>query len=212
MNEQTKTSAVLLGLAIVFAALAVAFLTGALDRDPPSDPLVAVNPAFVDKTPVRMNFAALEEAGEDTSDYMCYLCHDRNEPVELKFDADGAMVIEEHNYITFRHGPTHENNYCFNCHKEDRMDRLATPYQTLKFTESNLLCGSCHGTQYRDWEIEVHGRTSGYWNTEMGERSRLDCTQCHNPHDTRFPSLKPAPGPHTLEGRIIVEPATEGEQ
>jgi uncharacterized CHY-type Zn-finger protein len=208
MNEDTKTAAVLTGVAIMFAALAVGFITGAWDPKRPSDPLVMVDPIWIDASPVRMNFAALEAADEDTSDYSCYACHNRNERVQLKFDELGEMIIEEHDYINFRHGPTHENNYCFNCHNPDKMDELRTPFRKLSFAESNLLCGSCHGTQYRDWEAGAHGRTSGYWNLNMGERARLDCTQCHDPHDTRFPAIKPAPGPHSLEGRILIDRKT----
>jgi formate-dependent nitrite reductase cytochrome c552 subunit len=119
------------------------------------------------------------------------------------------VIVSEHDYITFVHGPTHDNNYCFNCHDYDQMNRLRTRHQTLTFEESNLLCASCHGTTYRDWLADAHGRTSGYWNLSMGERTRLDCTECHDPHDTRFPSLKPAPGPHSLQNRIILDPNSQ---
>src|SRR5436190_5125 len=57
---------------------------------------------------------------------------------------------------------------------------------------------SCHGPTYRDWEIGIHGRKSGYWDKRLGAAVRQDCTSCHDPHSPAFPSLTPGPGPNPL--------------
>jgi hypothetical protein len=77
----------------------------------------------------------------------------------------------------------------------------------LKIVESPALCGSCHGPTYRDWEAGVHGRTSGYWQRDLGSIDRKVCTSCHNPHSPAFPSRPPAPGPHPLHPATVA--ATE---
>lgn len=212
MNEDNKKSLVLTGVAILFFSLAAVFMVTAAGRDRAEPRILLVDPEFLDKSPVRMNHAALVAAGEDTSDYDCYLCHSRSEPVELNFDALGKLIIKEHDYITFAHGPARENHLCFNCHMPEQMDHLRTQYgRKLTFDQSSEMCGSCHGTTYRDWKADAHGRTSGYWNLAMGERTRLDCTECHDPHNTRFPAIAPAPGPHSMKGRILVEPESGKE-
>ncbi len=53
-------------------------------------------------------------------------------------------------------------------------------------------CGQCHGTIYRDWKTGIHGKMTGGWNTEKEYRL---CTYCHNPHNPKFPQLKPMPPP-----------------
>jgi len=44
----------------------------------------------------------------------------------------------------------------------------------------------------------AHGRTSGYWDRQLGAIDRKICVNCHNPHAPTFPSRPPAPGPHPL--------------
>lgn len=55
------------------------------------------------------------------------------------------------------------------------------------------LCAKCHGTIYRDWEAGVHGRQNGYWDAAKGEKTRLRCIQCHDPHSPQFKDMKPLP-------------------
>jgi cytochrome c553 len=76
----------------------------------------------------------------------------------------------------------------------------------LKLSEPTALCGSCHGPTYRDWEMGIHGRTSGYWNRKpvLGEERKV-CVNCHDPHAPKFPGRKPAPGPHPLRPAKRVE-------
>ena len=51
------------------------------------------------------------------------------------------------------HGTHNRNNNCFNCHDEQNLELLQTrDGRQIKLAESPLLCGSCHGPTYRDWE------------------------------------------------------------
>ena len=65
----------------------------------------------------------------------------------------------------------------------------------VKFADSPLLCGSCHGPTYRDWEAGAHGRTSGYWDRSSGPMDRKICVNCHNPHSPQFPGPQARAGP-----------------
>ena len=130
----------------------------------------------------------------------CYACHDKAKPPQLKFDTNNNVILpKEHEDLVLRHGRNNRNNQCFNCHDQANLDRLLTrDGRRLEFKDSSLLCASCHGPTYRDWEVGVHGRISGYWDRQSGEITRKDCTSCHDPHAPRFPALKPAPAPHAL--------------
>ena len=39
----------------------------------------------------------------------------------------------------------------------------------------------------------VHGRQNGHWNKAMGERTKLRCIQCHDPHYPLFQPMKALP-------------------
>jgi uncharacterized CHY-type Zn-finger protein len=106
------------------------------------------------------------------------------------------------------HGRHGRNNNCFNCHNETNLVLLQPrDGRELKFADSTQLCGSCHGPTYRDWEAGAHGRISGYWDRSQGPIERKDCVNCHNPHSPRFPSRKPAPGPHPLREMTAADAA-----
>ena len=53
------------------------------------------------------------------------------------------------------------------------------------------LCAKCHGTIHRDWQAGVHGRQNGFWNANMGDKTKLRCIQCHDPHGPKFRAMKP---------------------
>lgn len=127
----------------------------------------------------------------------CTSCHTSEQGYELEFDEDFEVILPEgHLEVDMRHGREFRNNNCFNCHARENLERLYTrDGRELEFTESNLLCASCHGPSYRDWELGIHGRTSGYWDRRLGEATRLDCTACHDPHAPAFPAFIPGPGP-----------------
>jgi uncharacterized CHY-type Zn-finger protein len=204
MSDESKTSLVLAVLAIVFLGLTIAFRADLWGRVHSAPPLLLVEPEFIDPSPVRMSAAALIRTDGDTSGMSCYSCHDEGKRLELRFDEEDNVILpEDHEDIILRHGRNKRNNHCFNCHDPDNMEQLHTrDGRKLKMEQSSLLCGSCHGPTYRDWEHGIHGRTSGYWNRSLGDAFRLECTDCHDPHSPAFPSMTPAPGPSRLNGRF----------
>jgi nitrate/TMAO reductase-like tetraheme cytochrome c subunit len=200
MSEETKTSLVLAGLAILFLGLAIGFRADLWGRVVPPPPLALVDPEFVNPDSVRQSAPTLIRTDGDTSGFTCYSCHDEGKRIELRFDEEENVILpEDHEDIVLQHGRNKRNNNCFNCHDQDAMDHLRTrDGRRLTMEQTSLLCASCHGPTYRDWEVGIHGRTSGYWNRAMGEAIRLDCTDCHNPHSPAFPKMAPAPKPNHL--------------
>src|ERR1035441_2410901 len=90
----------------------------------------------------------------DISDFDFYACHEKGKPPTLKFDAQHNLIVpKEHEDIVMGHGTHNRNNNCFNCHDEQNLELLqARDGRQIKLVESPLLCGSCHGPTYRDWE------------------------------------------------------------
>jgi hypothetical protein len=198
MNHDPKTRLVLASLALLFLALAAAFLRDLWGRPVALASIPLADPAFTNTATVRLSLAELTRQGADLSDFECYVCHDRAKPPPLRFDTNEDIVMN--------HGRHHRNNNCYNCHNEGNLDLLQTrDGRELKMANSTPLCGSCHGPTYRDWVAGVHGRTSGHWNRAAGPIQRQDCVSCHNPHAPAFPSLKPGPGPHPLHSQARAE-------
>jgi hypothetical protein len=211
MNSEGRILALSLGVLVVVAA--VSFGRGGTEyesRDLEKLPSIT----FADPATVRQSAGELIRTGGDISMFACYSCHNRDEPVNLRFDQDHHVILEEHEVdFDLRHGSRHRNETCFNCHARSDLERLETrDGKLLKLEESTLLCGSCHGTTLRDWEIGLHGRTSGYWDRTLGPISRQDCTSCHDPHAPGFTSIRPAPGPSPLRPLVVRGPATEFEE
>lgn len=129
----------------------------------------------------------------------CASCHVGAKAVKLETDKDGNTIIPPAHAadLQLAHGSgTQNNNACFNCHDPKKLNELVTRDGTrLKLAQATQLCASCHGPTYRDWELGIHGRTTGYWNREMGGITRAGCADCHDPHSPAFPPLIPRPGP-----------------
>lgn len=211
MNHDAKTSRTLAVLALVFVALAAAFLLNLWGRPVSLPPIPLVDPVFTNTATVRTSYAEMIRKKEDLSDFDCYGCHEKNKPPVLRFDTNQVLIIpKEHADIVMGHGQHNRNNLCFNCHDEANLDLLQTrDGRKLKLSESTQLCGSCHGPTYRDWEAGAHGRMSGYWERTLGQVTRQDCVSCHNPHAPDFPSRHPAPGPHPLRAGNKPGPSKE---
>ena len=197
-------------LAAAFACLAGLFLTNSLARPIPHVPIALVGTNFLDPSTARRSYVDLVRMKEDLSDFDCYTCHERGKPPPLRFDTNQNIIVaKEHANIVMGHGSHNRNNNCFNCHNETNLEHLQTrDGRELKFADSPQLCGSCHGPTYRDWEAGVHGRTSGYWNLQAGEHTRVACASCHNPHSPKFPGRPPAPGPNLLHpvAQVVASP------
>ena len=130
----------------------------------------------------------------------CTGCHSEEEGVELDWDDEGRVLIPPaHSNLKLLHGRNRKNNDCFNCHDRSNLRYLVTrDGRQLEPAASNELCADCHGPKYRDWEIGIHGRLNGYWDRNLGEARRKDCTSCHDPHAPMFPKYKPGPAPQPV--------------
>lgn len=200
MNGTATKTIVQAGLTIGLVSLAAAFYFNLWGRHAALPPIPATPPDFTNTATVRMSAAELFRTGGDTSGMACYSCHDEKKPVVVHLDTNGVPVLPEaHRDLVLRHGRNNRNDYCFNCHDSKNLELLRPREgQAFKLTESSRLCGSCHGPTYRDWEIGIHGRISGFWDRKQGAAARQDCTSCHDPHSPAFPSMKPGPGPRKL--------------
>ena len=200
MSATAKSAWALSGVSVAFLVLAAAFGFQSAYRPAAGSTIPLVDTNFISTATARMSAADLFRSGADTSDFECYVCHDKNKPPKLTLDAEGEVIVpKEHSDIVMGHGRHHRNNNCFNCHDESNLELLQTrDGKHLKIVESPALCGSCHGPTYRDWEAGAHGRTGGYWDRALGPIDRKVCTSCHNPHSPPFPPRPPAPGPRPL--------------
>lgn len=199
VSNCAKNSWVLRGLILLFVGLTGMFALRS-NNGPSRHSIPLVDTNFLNTATVRKSYADLVREGADLSDFDCYACHEKNKPPTLRFDTNENLIVpKEHSDIVMGHGSHGRNNNCFNCHDENNLTLLQTrDGHEVTFVNSQLLCGSCHGPTYRDWEAGVHGRTSGYWNREMGAIDRKLCVNCHNPHSPKVPGRQPAPGPHLL--------------
>ena len=121
--------------------------------------------------------------------YACNSCHEHMTLPKL----DRRELIAEHTHIKLDHGL---NTSCRNCHNTDNIETLKD-YQgkEIAFARSELLCRTCHGPMYRDWQAGAHGRPTGYWDESKGESKKATCVQCHDPHSPKFRAIAPAPAP-----------------
>lgn len=211
MNDPAKTTAVLAAVAAVLVGLTVANGLNVGGRAPALAPIPLVDTNFLNTNTVRRSYDDLARAGEDLSDFDCYACHEKGKPPVLRFDTNGVIIVpNEHPDIVMGHGSHGRNNNCFNCHDENDLTHFQTrDGRKVTFNDSQLLCGSCHGPTYRDWEAGAHGRTSGYWDRSEGGITRKRCVNCHNPHSPKFPGRQPAPPPHLLHPAVEVSQLTE---
>ncbi|MCE9638093.1 MAG: cytochrome c3 family protein [Planctomycetes bacterium] len=121
----------------------------------------------------------------------CIRCHEEKaKPVKCE-TCHAATTEKAHAKIVLHHAQ--EQRGCLDCHDAANRDVLRLANGThVTFEESFKLCGQCHGTQYRDWKIGLHGKRTGSWN---GRREYRLCVQCHYPHEPRFKPMAPMPRP-----------------
>jgi hypothetical protein len=207
MDADPKATTVLTVLIVVFLGLALSFGLNLWGDPVQTPPIPPVNPEFIKTSTVRVSLAERIRTGGDISDFDCNSCHEENKSGKIEFDAKGDVILPAgHQDMVMQHGRNHRNENCFNCHDEANHAMLhRSDGRKFKLVESTELCAGCHGPTYRDWEIGIHGRISGYWDRNLGPVTRQDCVSCHNPHAPAFPSIKPAPGPHALHPKNAPE-------
>lgn len=121
----------------------------------------------------------------------CVACHTSKGAPEACTACHTATTEKAHAGIVLRHAE--EQRGCLDCHDEDDRDRLRLANGTpVAFDESYRLCGQCHGTQFRDWRVGLHGKRTGSWS---GRREYRLCVHCHSPHAPRFPPMTPVARP-----------------
>ena len=191
-------------LIAAFLRCIVLFLVASHAPPSPLPEIPLVDPQFTNTATVRLCIADQIAQGADPDDWDCYLCHEEDNPPELKFDENHNLIIpEEHEDLgKMGHGRHRRNNNCYNCHDQQNLTQLQTrDGRELKLWDSTPLCGSCHGPVYRDWEGGAHGRTGGQWDPASGKTTRRPCVSCHNPHAPPYPDRTLAPGPHPLHAQ-----------
>ncbi len=119
--------------------------------------------------------------------FPCSDCHD-----DMDVNPQRRVLEEFHEDIEFKNHDE-ANRWCLDCHNANDRDVLRLlGGKLVKFEESYILCGQCHGTIFRDWKAGIHGKRTGEWN---GQKLYRLCVECHDPHQPRFKPLKPLPPP-----------------
>jgi len=153
----------------------------------PAAPQPAVGLAtdtHLDKTPPRKTKSL--DLIKNGWTYNCMECHQLL-PARWQYD----RPLNEHQDINLEHG---NNRFCLNCHHATNRNAFVD-YDGSEIAQADvvLLCAKCHGTTYRDWKAGVHGRANGFWNADLGDKTKLRCIQCHDPHHPKFQAMKPLP-------------------
>jgi hypothetical protein len=138
----------------------------------------------LDKTPPRKTVGL--DLVRNGWTYNCMECH-KLFPANWHYD----RPLNEHKDVVLDHG---NNRYCLNCHHPTNRNAFVD-YDGGEIAQADVvqLCARCHGTIYRDWQAGVHGRGNGFWNAELGGKTKLRCIQCHDPHSPKFKPMKPLP-------------------
>jgi hypothetical protein len=152
-------------------------------RPPAEQPPVGLpSDTHLDKTPPRRTVGL--DLVRNGWTYNCMECH---KLTQSRWHYDRPM--NEHQDIKLEHG---NNRFCLNCHHTTNRNAFVD-YDGSEIAQKDvvLLCAKCHGTIYRDWQAGVHGRQNGFWNVSLGDKTKLRCIQCHDPHSPKFRAMKP---------------------
>ncbi|RJP26829.1 MAG: hypothetical protein C4527_14500 [Candidatus Omnitrophota bacterium] len=148
----------------------------------------------VDSAPIRGEVEPLR-LRRSGFEFKCSECHRTFET-----SRNQKALVAEHTNLIFAHG---SNDYCLNCHHRTNRDAYANhDGSEIPADQPARLCAKCHGLIYRDWLVGIHGRLRGTWDPADSGSERILCIQCHDPHQPKFPDLKPMPGP--MRGRVHV--------
>ncbi|MCC7373996.1 MAG: hypothetical protein IT581_05030 [Verrucomicrobiales bacterium] len=172
-----------------------------VDRPPAQQPPVGLaTDSHLDKTPPRATKGLdLVKAGWA---YNCMECH-KLFPARWHYGGEDRP-FNEHKDIHLEHG---NNRFCLNCHHPANRNAFVD-YDSSEIAQADVvqLCAKCHGTIYRDWQAGVHGRQNGFWKPDLGDKTKLRCIQCHDPHSPKFKEMKPLP-PLRYPARAVNPPA-----
>jgi hypothetical protein len=157
--------------------------------------------------------------------YPCTKCHD-NQFVDRRV----RELQDEHTKLVFEHGGG--RFWCYDaCHKGTDMDNLVSLRgRRVSYDESYQVCGQCH-YQRLDWYFGGHGKHQGVWENQReipkvadelkvedrdqigrwrGERTILNCTECHDAHSPSIKPFEPSPPPKIRSG--LRQPSVKPEQ
>lgn len=152
-------------------------------RPPAAQPTVGLAADnHLDKTPPRQTIGL--DLVRNGWTYNCMECH-KLFPARWHYD----RPFNEHKDIHLDHG---NNRFCLNCHHPVNRNAFVD-YDGSEIAQADVvqLCAKCHGTIYRDWKAGVHGRQNGFWKADLGEKTKLRCIQCHDPHSPKFKPMTP---------------------
>jgi len=156
-----------------------------------------------DTTPIRGEFKPLKYAKAGFT-YRCTECHFSIQPPPRQ-----NPLQSEHANIALDHGL---NTNCLNCHHPENRDVYVDhDGNEIPSDQPARLCSKCHGPTYREWEAGIHGRQNGFWDTSKGERTKLFCVQCHDPHTPKFKPMAPLGPPQRTRFAGLPGGAHSGE-
>jgi hypothetical protein len=172
----------------ILLALALGVSAAAFSAAPPQAPPAAPRSDQAQAPTASRPAERLEVPPPPFSDgvFPCSACHKG-----MAVNRTRRVLSDMHTDIVLKHDEEHR--WCLDCHDLNDRDSLhLAGGELVPFTESYRLCGQCHGTQYRDWKVGIHGKRTGYWD---GHKRYLLCVNCHNPHSPHFARLQPLPPP-----------------
>lgn len=177
------------GIGFLIVAVLMAMMPSNVDIPIVDQPIIPVEQIVPGAFRVALADPPMVNLG--TYDQRCNDCHGLFENARAP-----DRELTQHTNIVLEHGI---NDSCLNCHDQDNREKLVLRNgETIGFDRVELLCSQCHGPIYNDWKLGSHGKTIGYWNTDLGEAIKLTCSQCHEPHSPAYEPMVPLRGPNTL--------------
>lgn len=122
----------------------------------------------------------------------CQNCHRKKDYIYIP---DAKKPKLQHGDIQIQHGK--KDMSCNFCHNKNNHNFLFSAQKANDFSNSALVCQTCHSDVYKKWIAGTHGKRIGGWKDQI----QLQCIECHNPHRVSFPKMRaiaPPPRPHFI--------------